>query len=138
MSKPNRFIIIDDDALNNKICHVTIEKVEKGAHITTFTDPREGFDYIVKEYSRTDHQEIATLFLDINMPVMNGWEFLELFDALDPQIHSRLKIFILSSSVDKRDMEKAKENKHVIYYMIKPLTKETIALIKNMQKKKLI
>ncbi|PQJ09815.1 response regulator [Flavipsychrobacter stenotrophus] len=136
MTQPNRFIVIDDDALNNKICRVCIEKMDKGADVVTFTDPKEGFDYVASEYARTDHAHNATLFLDINMPVMNGWEFLELFEKLAENVKNRLKIYILSSSVDKRDMEKAKENKNVVYYLIKPLTKETIALITFAQKKK--
>jgi CheY-like chemotaxis protein len=136
MPQHKHFIVIDDDPLNNKICRVCIEKVDKEADVLTFTDPQEGFDYIASEYSRTDKSHTVTLFLDINMPTMNGWEFLELFDKLDPVVHSRVKVYILSSSVDKRDMEKAKENKHVVYYFIKPLTKETISLITYAQQKK--
>ena len=136
MDSSSRFIVIDDDALNNKICRVCIEKIYTGVNVTTFTDPKEGFDHVVAEYSRTDHSATATLFLDINMPVMNGWEFLDLFDELDESIKQRVKIYILSSSVDKRDMERAKTNKNVVYYLIKPLTKETIALITYAQKKK--
>ena len=136
MDNFSRFIVIDDDALNNKICRVCIEKIYKGVDVTTFTDPREGFDYLVSEYSRKDHDTTATLFLDINMPTMTGWEFLEQFDLLDETIKSRIRVYILSSSVDKRDMERAKTNKNVVYYLIKPLTKETIALITYAQKKK--
>jgi CheY-like chemotaxis protein len=129
MNVSTRFIVIDDDEFNNKICSVTLEKIDKDANIKTFLSPVEGFAHIVTEYSRTDHNESAVLFLDINMPVMNGWEFLERFDELDPSIKKRLKIYILSSSVDKRDIEKAKANKNVVHYLIKPLTKETIRLI---------
>ncbi len=136
MPQNKHFIVIDDDALNNKICRVCIEKIDKEANVVTFTDPQEGFDYVAKEYARTDQSHNVTLFLDINMPMMNGWEFLELYDKLDPRVHSRVKIYILSSSVDKRDMERAKENRHVVYYFIKPLTKETISLITYAQQKK--
>ena len=136
MDKSSRFIVIDDDALNNKICRVCIEKIYIGANVTTFTDPKEGFNHMVSEYSSTGHTDNAILFLDINMPTMTGWEFLDLFDGLDDSIKRRVKIYILSSSVDKRDMEKAKTNKNVVYYLIKPLTKETIALITYAQKKK--
>lgn len=129
MNVSTRFIVIDDDDFNNKICSVTIEKISKDADIKTFLDPVAGFEYIVSEYSRTDHNATAVLFLDINMPVMNGWEFLERFEELDASIKNRVKIYILSSSVDKRDIEKAKQNKNVVHYLIKPLTKETIRLI---------
>ena len=129
MNVSTRFIVIDDDEFNNKICTVTLEKIDKEANIKTFLSPVEGFAHIVTEYSRTDNNENAVLFLDINMPVMNGWEFLDRFDELDASIKNRLKIYILSSSVDKRDIEKAKANKNVVHYLIKPLTKETIRLI---------
>ena len=129
MNVSTRFIVIDDDDFNNKICSVTIEKISKDADIKTFLDPVEGFAHIVSEYSRADHNATAVLFLDINMPVMNGWEFLERFEELDASIKNRVKIYILSSSVDKRDIEKAKKNKNVVHYLIKPLTKETIRLI---------
>ena len=129
MNVSTRFIVIDDDEFNNKICTVTLEKIDKHADVKTFLSPVEGFAHLVNEYSRQDHNESAVLFLDINMPLMNGWEFLERFEQLDPAIKNRVKIYILSSSVDKRDIEKAKANKNVVHYLIKPLTKETIRLI---------
>ena len=129
MNVTTRFIVIDDDDFNNKICSVTIEKIAQDANIKTFLNPTEGFAHIVSEYSKTDHAATAVVFLDINMPVMNGWEFLARFDELDEFIKNRIKIYILSSSVDKRDIERAKANKNVVHYLIKPLTKETIRLI---------
>lgn len=133
MNISTRFIIIDDDEFNNKICTVTIEKISKEVDIKTFLDPLEGFIHIVTEYGKSGNSDTAILFLDINMPVMNGWEFLERFEELDPAIKKRIKIYILSSSVDKRDMERAKANKNVQHYLIKPLTKETIRLVTHSQ-----
>ena len=135
MNVSTRFIVIDDDEFNNKICTVTLEKIAKDADIKTFLSPVEGFAHIVTEYSKKTHNENAILFLDINMPVMNGWEFLERFEELSADIKERVKIYILSSSVDKRDIEKAKSNKNVVHYLIKPLTKETIRLITYSQNK---
>lgn len=128
MNVSTRFIIIDDDEFNNRICTVTLEKMSDSPDIKTFLDPLAGFNYIAHEYGKPG-MESAILFLDINMPVMNGWQFLERFAQLDDGIKKRIKIYILSSSVDKRDMEKAKQDRNVIHYLVKPLTRETIRLI---------
>lgn len=129
MNIKTNFIIVDDDEFNNKICSVTIAKMSKEAHVKTFTDPLEGFVHIATEYARPGNTETAILFLDINMPVMNGWEFLERFEELEESLKTRIKVHILSSSVDKRDMERAKANKYVAHYLVKPLTTETIRLV---------
>jgi CheY-like chemotaxis protein len=63
------------------------------------------------------------------MPVMDAWDFLELFEQLDERTKARVKVHILSSSVNKRDMLRAQSDKNVEYYLIKPLTKESIRLI---------
>ncbi len=136
MNVSTRFIIIDDDEFNNKICTVTIEKISADADIKTFMDPLEGFVHIVSHYAKPGNMDTAILFLDLNMPVMNGWEFLDRFEELEESVKKRIKIYILSSSVDKRDMERAKANKNVQHYLVKPLTRETIRLVTHSQNRK--
>jgi len=131
------FIIIDDDAINNKLCRKVIEKTYPEKGIADFLDPQEGFDYLVSTYSKTDDTTIGILLLDISMPVMNAWEFLDLFERLDPDIKKKIKIHILSSSVNKEDMARAQSNKNVEYYLIKPLTRESIRLIVHVLGKRL-
>ena len=72
---------------------------------------------------------IDLLFLDINMPTMSGWEFLEHFEKLDENVKHKIKVFILSSSVDSRDKRKAFTYGSVSDYIIKPLTKNKIQAI---------
>jgi CheY-like chemotaxis protein len=130
MSNLKRYIVIDDDPLNNTICRLTIKKVLGEVDVKTFTDPRQGFEYIGEEFSRDlESEDFAVLFLDINMPVMNGWEFLERYEGLNPTVKKHIKIYILSSSVDERDVEKAHANKNIVKYLEKPITKETITVI---------
>ena len=137
MNLYNEFIIIDDDEINNLLCRMIIEKTYNKARIIDFTDPREGFDYIVNTYSKTNSDTNAILFLDINMPVLDDWDFLELYENIDENIKNRVKIHILSSSVNKHDMVRAQSNKNVEYYLIKPLTQESIKLIVYVQNKRM-
>ena len=130
------FIIIDDDVINNKLCRKIIEKVYPEAQITDFINAREGLDFIIEKYSKPGDGNVI-LLLDISMPIMNAWEFLDVFDTLDPNIKERIKVHILSSSINKNDMMRAQMNKSVEYYLIKPLTRESIRLIVNVLNKKL-
>jgi CheY-like chemotaxis protein len=136
MKDIKNFIVIDDDAINNKICQTIIEKIYTNVEVSTFTDPIMGFEYIVSEFASAKDDRPAVLFLDINMPVMDAWEFLNLFDKLDANLRNRITIYILSSSVNKVDMERAMSNRNVSYYLIKPLTKESIKLIANLAVRK--
>lgn len=131
------FIIVDDDKFNNKLCTAILEKMHPTATITDFTDPVAGFNWIAENFSAPGNTGKAILLLDIMMPVMDAWGFLDRFDELRDDVKSRIKIYILSSSVDKSDMSRAQANKHVEYYLIKPLTAESIRLMVHVLNKRL-
>jgi CheY-like chemotaxis protein len=121
-----RFITIDDDPVNNLICKLTIEMVAEKPEILTFTNAAQGFDYIQNQYAASRDKTETVLLLDINMPVMSGWEFLERFDNLGEDIKKLFKIFILSSSVDERDKQRSYANKNVNAFMVKPLVADNV------------
>ncbi len=125
----NNFIVVDDDKINNKLCRLNIEAVYPDACVETFTDPKEGLDHIVAKYDGANVTENAILLLDIAMPEIDAWDFLEAFDKFSDRVKQRVKIYILSSSVNKSDMQRAHDNQYVEYYLIKPLTKESIHLM---------
>jgi CheY-like chemotaxis protein len=129
MNYLDHFIIIDDDKLNNTLCRKVLEKTYPDSRITDFSDPVKGFAYLAEAFSKPEEEQKTILLLDISMPVMNAWQFLEKFEALDALTKSRIKIYVLSSSIDKNDMVRAQSDKNVEYYLIKPLTKESIRLI---------
>jgi response regulator RpfG family c-di-GMP phosphodiesterase len=138
MSKLYDFIIIDDDSTSNTICRKIIEKAYPSVNIHDFTDPVEGFNEISKKYSTEEIVHSGILLLDIKMPVMDAWDFLEQFEAQNHHVKERVKICILSSSVDKNDMIRANANKNVEYYLIKPLTIESIGLLMSVLNRKYI
>jgi response regulator RpfG family c-di-GMP phosphodiesterase len=128
MDNITKFIIVDDDTINNALCQIAIKTSVKGAVVKAFTIPEEGFDYIVKN-SIEENQSHTVVFLDLNMPRVSGWEFLSYFDKLDEKIKKQYKIYILSTSFDAKDKERALENKSVVDYIIKPLTTEIVGRI---------
>ena len=115
------FMVIDDDPVNNKICSIIINKQFPGKHIDSFTDPEEGLAFITEKYADAGTNKVV-LLLDINMPVLTGWDVLDRFGKMNDNIKDRFTIYILSSSVDHYDKQKAKNNKLVSGYIEKPLT----------------
>lgn len=120
MDIPYKVIIIDDDTINNTLCSVVIRKIAMDADIQTFSIPEKGFQHIAHE-EPADEKPVL-LFLDINMPGWSGWVFLENFEKLDEEIRKKFKIYMLSSSIDIQDKERAKASKSVVDFVVKPLT----------------
>ncbi|MEP6846682.1 MAG: response regulator [Panacibacter sp.] len=119
------FIIVDDDPINNMVCGKIIKQVFPSADVQTFTDPEAALIYIRSNYAKSNATD-ALLFLDINMPALSGWEFLDAFELFDETVKEHIKIYMLSSSVDRRDKESAYKNKNVLDYFQKPLSWESV------------
>ncbi len=126
MELPHRFMVVDDDSMNNLICKFTILRFNAGATIALYTEPEIALTAIADIYSQSENPLPTVLFLDLNMPTMTGWEFLDAFITLDKAIQEQFTIYILSSSIDDVDKEKAESNPLVSGFLSKPLTHETI------------
>jgi two-component SAPR family response regulator len=125
MSTDIKFILVDDDAFTNMVHNIIIkDALGEEVVVETFTDPAEGLEFIEKEYAGNSGHTI--LFIDINMPQINGWEFLEQYENFSEQVKMQINIYILSSSLDWRDKDKAAANKTVKGFISKPLDFETI------------
>ena len=121
---PLRFIIIDNDPVNNLLCDLAIKDAVVDADILAFTEPLKAFEYISLHNESNNSKNI--LLLDINMPIWSGWDFVDHFDKLDKKIKKRFKIYMLSSSIDNNDKLRAVENNNVVDYIEKPLTEEKV------------
>jgi len=115
------FIIIDDDPINNMICSQIIREALPGAEVQVFTDPEAGIVFIHSTYSIPAAGD-TILLLDINMPIATGWDVLNKFREFDDSVRKHMKIYMLSSSVDIHDKQKAGEYPFVLGYIEKPLT----------------
>ncbi len=125
--KQPHFIIVDDDPINNFITKKVITKISPQAEVVTFTKPEEGLDYVLSTFTKPNNGK-AILLLDINMPSMTGWQFMEVLEKKGAVISERLLIYILSSSIDSADKEKAKVNPQIKDYIMKPLTAQAVHL----------
>jgi len=111
-----KIYLVDDQPISNFITKKLIELEGFEGNIEDYTDPTRAFKSVAQD-------ENALIFLDLNMPVMNGWEFLEAMK--NKNIHHR--IIILTSSTSKIDQDKAKEYPCVVKYMVKPMNKKKVA-----------
>ena len=127
MSAIRNYIIVDDDPINNIICKMQLEIALGAVDIKTFESPEEGLEFIENEFVKSPVPTI--LFLDINMPSISGWEFLEQYEKFIEDVKTQIAIYILSSSVDPRDKDKASANKYIKGFLSKPLDKAMILSI---------
>ncbi len=124
-----RFLLVDDDLINNSLTKMILKKSFDEVHINAFNIPEDGLEYMKSESGYNTIDGRTTLFLDINMPTMSGWEYLEAFELFDAAIKEQYDIYILSSSVDPKDINRAKANPHVIDFIEKPLNKAILIKI---------
>lgn len=122
----NKVAIVDDDNIFQFTTKIKIEKLLLAKEVLVFNDGEEIFNYL-KETDVNDLPSI--LLLDINMPLVDGWDFLELYKSVDEEKQKGIKIFMLSSSINPVDVEKAKENQHVLDYITKPIRDDDLSKI---------
>ena len=121
--------LIDDDALVNFLNQEIIKDSHPDKKVRSFESATEALE-VIKEMLNTSYSKLPQLILlDINMPVMDGWEFLDIFDQLPENKTKDCKIIMHTSSIDPRDIEKAKTYKAVVDYMTKPLNLQSLSKI---------
>lgn len=124
MEKQFNFIIVDDDKLVTMFCNMIIKKNFPNANVKVFEGPEDCLVYLQSGSLLSTPQIPTVIFLDINMPTMSGWDFLNYYEYCPAEVKNTISLFILSSSLDERDKSRAFSNKYVRDYFVKPLTKE--------------
>ncbi len=117
-----RFLLIDDDLITCFVCKKIIEKAFRNITVQTFNSPSRGLDYL-EECNKMEPLK-TVLFLDIHMPIINGWDVLKQIENFNEDFKSQLLIVILSSSIAPADIKRAKTNPLVAEYFRKPLDEE--------------
>jgi len=123
--KLNCIMLIDDNKDDNFYHERIIKKNNKAEVVITKQSGREALEYLKnKNVQESAHPDL--IFLDINMPGMNGWEFLEEYNKLDKEFQGQIIIVMLTTSENPDDKAKAKALNILSDFKTKPLTKEML------------
>lgn len=130
MNKLHCVMLIDDHYPTNVLHKIEIESTERVEHIITFTSPSEAYNYLLSPQAKT-YIKPNIIFLDINMPGMNGWEFIKKYKQIDNNLKSDIVILMLSTSTHPKDLENAEKEPEVGGYIYKPLAAEEMMEVIN-------
>ena len=129
-------LCVDDDPITLMLCSMAIKKSAFAKEIITSKNGEEALNYFdtLKINNQTTENIIypELIFLDLNMPAMDGWAFLNQFSKKE-YINSfkNSKVIVFSSTIDPEDILKSKQYPIVIDFISKPITKEMLEILKN-------
>lgn len=120
--------VIDDDPIYQIIVNKMIKKSELFLNVLSFKNGKEAIDEFKK---KLEEKEILPniILLDINMPVMDGWEFMNEIVLLKNKINEAIHIYIVSSSIAVEDKNKAKLYPEIVGYLVKPINDDVLKMI---------
>ena len=119
-------MLIDDDPINNLISSKTIQIFDPSIHVTEYEDPIAALEFLRAQAKERAQTLPDAIFLDINMPIITGWTFLEEYKHLLQFMNKDIELFMLTSSTNHKDLQKAKSFPIITKYISKPLTVEAL------------
>jgi len=126
-----KVICIDDDPITLMLCKKVMERVEFALEINTLQNGEEAIK-LFEDNEKIDTKNAPDIvFIDLNMPVMNGWEFLDEYLNREYQKKFKTHFIVLSSTIDPKDVEKSKSYPMVVNFLSKPITKTMLEELKS-------
>ena len=136
----DQILCVDDDPITLMLCKKVIIKSSFSNEIITSQNGEEALNYFnTIKHSNNKNKPIPQpqlIFLDLNMPVMGGWEFLDCFNSEEFSEFNSIKVVVLSSTIDPEDFEKSKQYPMVIDFLSKPISQSMLEHLKNKLKQK--
>ncbi len=116
-------MIIDDNMVDLYIISRMITKNNFGKKVLHYTEAEEAMKYLQENQDNITMLP-QVIFVDIYMPLMSGFEFLEAYNRLSETLKDYCKAYIISSTIDNEDIARSNSNKNVVSFHVKPITKE--------------
>jgi len=120
-------MLVDDNELDNFINKKLVEADSFASATTIHTSAQSALDYLKSQSAETDIPDL--IFLDIMMPEMDGFGFLDAFDKLPDAVKSKSRIVMLSTSDSFKDLNRANQNKYVKRFLNKPLNAQVLSAL---------
>src|SRR6478609_2049054 len=123
---------IDDDPITLMLFKKVVQKASFSEEIITASNGQDAITQIntINNDISNQKKKPQLIFLDLNMPVMGGWEFIDLFNSSYSLNLNNTKIIILTSTIDPEDIKKSKSYPNVIEFLSKPITVEMLEHLK--------
>jgi len=125
MKTPKLAYVVEDNPITSSITKLIIKKKLHCGRVQTYANGQRAFDQLTAVLQAGTDEVPDLILLDLNMPLMDGWEFLDAFARLP--ITQKVCVFILTSSIHPDDIEKARRYKQVQGYFSKPLEDDNLA-----------
>ncbi|SMD36024.1 Response regulator receiver domain-containing protein [Reichenbachiella faecimaris] len=129
-NKLNSILLVDDNSDCNFFHKRLFQKMDVAEKIEIVFDGKEAIDYLTSKKDGK-YPQPSIIFLDINMPVMNGWEFLDEYEKLTLNQKAKVILVMLTTSLNPDDIHRAEKNPSVSEFKNKFLTEESVKSILN-------
>ncbi|MBO9618093.1 MAG: response regulator [Niabella sp.] len=126
MKAGKKIFIIDDDPIHRLLMSKLFERQPKSCNLSFFENGQKGLTALETIIAETPETLPEIILLDIEMPFMNGWQFMDKYSALPEDIKKQMRIYMVSSSFSDQDRERVKAYADIQDYVVKPLRMEKI------------
>jgi CheY-like chemotaxis protein len=120
----NTVCVVDDDKIYVYGLKKLIALKQLCPNLIEFPNGKEAIDFLMDPENAEKLPDV--IFLDINMPVMDGWDFMESFAQIKPHLGKKITVYMVSSSINQEDIDRAKSISDITDYVVKPVTHDKL------------